>query len=134
MNGVALHTSEFFGYDVSGQFYAFYATEPNVKHSSLTFWLGLVLFALLNCFLEDWGIILRTESNFVWVDDTLLYWMWLKSLYRSHTGSHFYGTEYEIWTDFWPVGNTLKKFGPNMSNFWGWFFHVFMGKKNLSFF
>ena len=36
-----------------------------------------------------------------------------KSLYRSHAGSHFYGTEYEIWADFGPVGNTEKKWGAN---------------------
>ena len=30
---------------------------------------------------------------------------------RSRAGSHFYGTEYEIWADFGPVGNTEKKFG-----------------------
>ena len=34
-----------------------------------------------------------------------------KSLYRSRTGSHFYGTEYEIWANFEPVGNTEKKIG-----------------------
>ena len=39
-----------------------------------------------------------------------------KPLYRSH----FYGTEYEIWTDFGPVGNTGKKdLGPIISNFLG---------------
>ena len=32
-----------------------------------------------------------------------------KSLYRSRVGSYFYGTEHEIWADFWPVGNTEKK-------------------------
>ena len=31
-----------------------------------------------------------------------------KSIYRSCGGSHFYGTEYEIWADFGPVGNTEK--------------------------
>ena len=36
-----------------------------------------------------------------------------KSLYRSRAGSHFYGTEYEIWTEFRPVGNTEKKWGTN---------------------
>ena len=40
-----------------------------------------------------------------------------KLLYRSCAGSHFYGTEYEIWADFKPVGNTEKKDGPIMSNF-----------------
>ena len=28
---------------------------------------------------------------------------------QSWTGSYFYGTEYEIWGDFGPVGNTEKK-------------------------
>ena len=32
-----------------------------------------------------------------------------KSLHRSRARSHFYGTEYEIWADFGPVGNTEKK-------------------------
>ena len=32
-----------------------------------------------------------------------------KSLYRSHAGSHFYGTECEIWDDFEPVDITEKK-------------------------
>ena len=31
-----------------------------------------------------------------------------KSLYRSRAGSHFNGTEYEIWADFGPVGKTEK--------------------------
>ena len=35
--------------------------------------------------------------------------MQAKSLYRSRAGKHFYGTEYEIWADFGPVGNTEKK-------------------------
>ena len=46
--------------------------------------------------------------------------------------SNLYGTGIEIWDGFGPVGNTeKKKFGPIMSNFWGRFFHVFMGKKNM---
>ena len=32
-----------------------------------------------------------------------------KSLYKSLAGSHLYGTEYEIWVDFGPVGSTEKK-------------------------
>ena len=40
-----------------------------------------------------------------------------KSLYRSHAGSHFYGTEYEILADFGPVGYTEKKFGLIMKDF-----------------
>ena len=41
-----------------------------------------------------------------------------KSLYRSHAGRHFYGTENVIWAGFGLIGNTeKKKFGPIMSNF-----------------
>ena len=35
--------------------------------------------------------------------------LFAKSLYRSRAGNHFYGTEYDIWADFGPVGNTEKK-------------------------
>ena len=45
--------------------------------------------------------------------------------------SNFYGTEIEIWFGFGPVGNTEKKFGLIVSNFWGRFFHVFLGKKDI---
>jgi hypothetical protein len=51
-----------------------------------------------------------------------------KSLYISHAVINFYGTEIEIWAGFGPVGNTEKKIGPIMSNFWERFFHVFMSK------
>ena len=34
--------------------------------------------------------------------------LFAKSLYRSRAGNHFYGTEYDIWADFGPVGNTEK--------------------------
>ena len=37
-----------------------------------------------------------------------------KSLYRSCTGSHFYGTEYEIWADFGLDGNTEKTMGDQL--------------------
>ena len=57
-----------------------------------------------------------------------------KSLYRNRAGRHFYGTENEIWAGFGPVGNTEKKFGLIMSNFWGCFFHVFMGQISLKIF
>ena len=50
-----------------------------------------------------------------------------KSLYRSLAGRHFYGTKNVIWAGFGPVGNTEKRFGPSMSNFWGRFY-VFIGK------
>ena len=44
----------------------------------------------------------------------------------------FYETGIEIWAGFGPVDiNETKTFGPIMSNFWGRFFHVFMGKKKL---
>ena len=41
----------------------------------------------------------------------------------------FYGTGIEIWAGFGLVGITEKeRFGPIMSNFLGFFFHVFRGK------
>ena len=60
--------------------------------------------------------------------------MWSKSLYRSRASSHFYETEYEIWADIGPVGNTEKKVGgPVMSNFEGSFF-MFSGVNEIFFF
>ena len=41
----------------------------------------------------------------------------------------FYITGIEICAGFGPVGNTENFFGPIMSNFLGWFFHVFRGKR-----
>ena len=52
-----------------------------------------------------------------------------KSLYRSCAGSHFYGTEHEIWADFRPVGNTEKKIGAIMSNFCLRYFMFLRAKK-----
>ena len=52
-----------------------------------------------------------------------------ESLYRSSAGSHFYGTEYEIWADFVPVGNTEKKIGADYEQLLRVFFHVFRGEK-----
>ena len=53
-----------------------------------------------------------------------------ESLYRNRKGSHFYGTEYDIWADFRPVGNTEKKnWAVKYATFEG-VFYVFMGKKN----
>ena len=40
----------------------------------------------------------------------------------------FYGTGIEIWAGFGLVSIIEKKIGPIMSNIWGQFFHVFMGK------
>jgi hypothetical protein len=57
-----------------------------------------------------------------------------KSLWISHVVSNLYGTQIEIWAGFGAVDITEKKFGPIMINFWGQFFHVFMGKKSLIFF
>jgi hypothetical protein len=47
-----------------------------------------------------------------------------KLVYRSRAGSHFYGTEYEIWDDFGLVGNTEKKFMLLLRVF----FNVFISK------
>ena len=38
---------------------------------------------------------------------------------RSRKRRHFYGTEYEIWADFGPVGNTEKKCTVKYANFKG---------------
>ena len=54
----------------------------------------------------------------------------LNMYYLARAGSYFYGTEYEIWADFGPVGSTEKKLGPIMSNFWGQFFMFSWAKKN----
>ena len=45
----------------------------------------------------------------------------------------FYGTYYEIWACFGPVGNTEKNGGLIMSNFLGQFFLFFHGQKKLTF-
>ena len=52
-----------------------------------------------------------------------------KSLHRSRAGSHFYGTEYEIWADFGQVGNTEKKIGEDYEQLLREVFHVFMVEK-----
>ena len=71
--------------------------------------------------LSHYGIQLFSKSKLV---------IKAKSLYRSCAGRHFHGTENVIWAGFGPVGSVEKKSGrPIMSNFWGWFFHVFRGKK-----
>ena len=49
-----------------------------------------------------------------------------KSLYRSRAWSHFYG--FGPGWQYWK-----KKLGPILSNFWGHFFYVFRGKKNIGF-
>ena len=55
----------------------------------------------------------------------------LNMYYLARAGSYFYGTEYEIWADFGPVGNTEKK---------NWdeqllraIFSCFHGQKNILF-
>jgi hypothetical protein len=40
-----------------------------------------------------------------------------KSLYRSHAGSHFYGTEDEIWAGFGPIDNIEKNWGRRVCYF-----------------
>ena len=57
-------------------------------------------------------------------------------LYRNCAGSHLYGTEYEIWADFGPVGNTEKKnWAVKYSTFEGVFlsFHGQKKMKKLTF-
>ena len=48
---------------------------------------------------------------------------------RSRAGSHFYGTEYEIWADFGPVGNTEKKMGADYEQLLRAVFYCFRGQK-----
>ena len=56
-----------------------------------------------------------------------------KSLYGSRAGIHFYGTEYEIWTDFGPIGNTEKKIWTDYEQLLREGFSTFGGaKKNLN--
>ena len=57
-----------------------------------------------------------------------------KSLYRSHTGKHFYGTEYDIWAGFGLVGNTEKKVWVDYEKSLRAVFHILMAKKTLDFF
>ena len=59
---------------------------------------------------------------------------WAKSVYISCAVSNFNGIEIELWAGFRQDCSAEKNFGSIMSNFWGWFFHVFIGKKNLEFF
>ena len=61
--------------------------------------------------------------------------MHTKSIYRSREGSNFYGTEYEIWADFGPVGNTEKKNWADYKQLLRVVFSYFQGqKKNLKYF
>ena len=53
-----------------------------------------------------------------------------ESLYRNREGSHFYGTEYDIWADFWPVGNTEIKLGRKVCCFEGIFVMFSWAKRN----
>ena len=57
--------------------------------------------------------------------------MYTKSLYRSRAGSHFCGTEYEIWADFGPVGNTEKKIWADYEQLLRPFFSCFRGQKKM---
>ena len=49
------------------------------------------------------------------------------SLHRRRVGSHFYGTKYEIWADFGPVGYTEKTIWADYEQLLR--FEVFRGKK-----
>ena len=42
-------------------------------------------------------------NNFAFIQDSAYF------PYKVGAGNHFYGTEYELWADFGPVGNTEKK-------------------------
>ena len=44
-----------------------------------------------------------------------------------HKWAIFYGTEMKNWTVLGPIGNTEKKIGSIMSNFWSHFLYVFRG-------
>ena len=47
-------------------------------------------------------------------------------------GRHFYGTEYEIWADFEPVGNTEKKrWGADYEQLLKAVFSCFQGQKKF---
>ena len=50
---------------------------------------------------------------------------------QSCPGSHFYGTEYEIWADFGPVGNTEKNVWADYEQLLRAFFSCFHGKKKV---
>ena len=52
-----------------------------------------------------------------------------KSLYRSHTGSHFYGTEYEIWADLGRSAIQSKKIWADYEQLLRVFFSSFHGQK-----
>ena len=59
-----------------------------------------------------------------------------KSLYTAYrkksAGNHFYGTEYEIWAAFKPIGNTEEKIGADYQQiFWGAVFLCFQGQKGF---
>ena len=59
---------------------------------------------------QDWAKIIENIFDSGTVED-----LKAKSLYRSCAGSHFYGTEYEIWADFGLVGRTEKNaLGPTV--------------------
>ena len=56
-----------------------------------------------------------------------------KSLYRSLAGNHYYATEYEIWADFGPAGNSEKKrWGADYEQLLRAGFSCFQGQKIIS--
>ena len=55
--------------------------------------------------------------------------LYSKSLYRSRTGKHFYGTENEIWVGFGSFGNTGKKIGADYEQLSSVVSSCFQGQK-----
>ena len=78
-----------------------------------------------NC-IKVWNNIKKSSDDVHW---DIGYTVVSKVIIEKSRGGSFYGTGIEIWAGFGPVGITEKN-GPIMSNFWGQFFHVLMGKKN----
>ena len=67
----------------------------------------------------------------VWISNVSRLHLRPNSLYRSRSGSYFYGTEYEIWADFRPVGNTKIQI---WGRFEGGFFMSSWTKTKFNFF
>ena len=90
-----------------GLYKGFYCWCPKVK---------IQQFHLLHCQKR----VLSQNCHLNWVEHPKVFQRFfaliglLKSLYRSHAWSHFYGAEYEIWANFWPIDRIYsKKFWAN---------------------
>ena len=55
----------------------------------------------------------------------------LNMYYLARAGSYFYGTEYEIWADFGPVGSTEKKMGADYEQLLRAVFLCLLGQKKI---